>query len=341
MDDLRQNRVYVIGAGFSAGLGYPVLGNLLVQFWDRLGSSPFRDGLARVITFHNPGFNSAEFASFPNVEELLSRLMVNEQLFESSREYEGDFSKRELHELQRLLLLKITDWFHEISEGIDLVQPTNSWLAGFRDHVQQENVAIISFNWDLILDRLLFGETLDEMSYGFPLAPLDRPVLIKPHGSLNWFEDYPGRHLKSRLKFLLTQDGEQAVYGFRKFRAPIGKRDYTPLIVPPVYLKNFDKPVFRSLWRSCVRLLSNANRIVFLGYSMSAADLHAQFILRCGFHRQIEGRLNTAGRRKAAPEVIIVNPDRGAAERTRAIAGPEYQCRWVSRPVSELLWKNL
>ena len=66
-----------------------------MQFWERLGESSFRDSLARAIRFHNPGFNPAEFGSFPNVEELLSRLLVNEQLFDSSREYEGNFTKQE------------------------------------------------------------------------------------------------------------------------------------------------------------------------------------------------------------------------------------------------------
>ena len=194
MFDRQRNRVYVIGAGFSAGLGYPVLGDLLVQFWDRLGESSFRRSLARAISFHNPGFNPAEFGSFPNVEELLSRLMVNEQLFDSSREYEGNFTKQELHELQHLLLLRISDWFHEISHTMHLGERSVPWLGAFRDHVRRENVAIISFNWDLVLDMLLFGDALNEASYGFPLAPFEKPVLIKPHGSLNWFEGEPLMH---------------------------------------------------------------------------------------------------------------------------------------------------
>ena len=340
---MNQKRVYVIGAGFSAGLGYPVLGDLLLQFWNRVGDCAFRDRLTRVIAFHNPGFNCDEFGSFPNMEEFLSQMMVNEQLFDASRTYEGNFTKQELNELQRTLLLKISDWFHEISERVDPDKPRVPWLAAFRDHVQRENVAIISFNWDLVLDKLLFGEELSEISYGFPLQPFKRPVLIKPHGSLNWFEDDLGKYLKSKLKFLLLQEDEEKVYAFRKFRAPKGKREYTPLIVPPVYLKNFDRSVFRNLWRSCTTLLSTAHRVIFLGYSMSVADFHAQFIMRCGFHNQMDGELKGSGRRTPtdAAEVTIVNPDRGAAERTRAIAGPEHKCRWVSTPIADLEWEKL
>jgi phosphoribosylpyrophosphate synthetase len=60
---------------------------------------------------------------------------------------------------------------------------------------------------------------------------------------------------------------------------------------------------------------------------MPTADLHAQFILRCGFHNQHEGELTKAKKRKTATgpaKMIIVNPDQGAANRIAAIAGPAH-----------------
>ena len=186
---------------------------------------------------------------------------------------------------------------------------------------------------------------VDGTSYGFPLHAFERPVLIKPHGSLNWFEDHLGQHIKADRKFLLTGENEKRVYAFRKFRAPqSSKREYTPLIVPPVHSKNFDKPVFRHLWRQCTKLLSTADRVVFLGYSMSTIDFHAQFIMRCGFQNQVDGELVKGGRRGAASgpaEVVVVNPDRTAALRTRGVAGPQHRCRWISRPIASLTWADL
>ena len=75
MNERQQKYVYVIGAGFSAGLGYPLTGDLLSRFWERIDDCSFRDKLKRVIEFHNPGFNCEEFVSFPNVEELLSQML--------------------------------------------------------------------------------------------------------------------------------------------------------------------------------------------------------------------------------------------------------------------------
>lgn len=337
--------MYIIGAGFSASLGYPLTSDLLMQFWHRLDDSQFRNDLQRVISFHNPGFDPDDFGSFPNVEELLSQMMVNEQLFFSSGESEGGFTKAQLAALRRTFLLRIADWFHELSREVKLTRPDLSWLRQFRDHVLRENSAIISFNWDMILDRLLFGGGVDSASYGFPLRPFQRPVLVKPHGSLNWFEDDLGRHIKEERRFLLLQGSDEPVYAFKRFRAPRSStRNYTPMIIPPVYLKSFDRPLFLNLWRKCTQLLSGASRIVFIGYSMSAVDAHAQFILRCGFRNQIEGTLLEGGGRSApvgAADVAIVNPDRAAALRIRAVAGPRHRCRWISKPIGDLAWEDL
>lgn len=49
--------VYVIGAGFSAGLGYPLTFDLLLRLWprlDQLGKKQLRKDLEKVIRFHYP-----------------------------------------------------------------------------------------------------------------------------------------------------------------------------------------------------------------------------------------------------------------------------------------------
>lgn len=50
------------------------------------------------------------------------------------------------------------------------------------------------------------------------------------------------------------------MYTFLPYRAPITKieRKYTPLIVPPVHLKEFDKSIFTALWQETVTVLSTA-----------------------------------------------------------------------------------
>ena len=222
MDDTEQKCVYVVGAGFSKGLDYPLTSELLLQLWNRIEKYPqFKEELGRIIRFHHPRFNCCKPGSFPNVEEFLSEMVVNIELYDSSRPYEGNFTKEDLRRLQQTLLLKISDWFHEISRKTNLSAPSIQWLKKFRDRVRREKAVIISFNWNLILDRLLFGSHLDETSYGFSKESLEGPVLLKPHGSLNWFESDPGRYIKDTKKILIfeKQNKAKVTEPFAKFAA--------------------------------------------------------------------------------------------------------------------------
>lgn len=335
----RRKCVYVIGAGFSAGLGYPLTSDLLFRLWGELDDDLRRD-LLRVVEFHHPGFNEKRFTSYPNIEELLSEMLINEKLFKASRQYDGQFTINDLITLQRELLQSIGNWFHKLSKEVDWNPESGDWLHHFKRRVEDENAAVISFNWDLILDKLLFGDELGENCYRLKSSN-GGPVLLKPHGSLNWFEHETGQHIKGEKRVEIYHgNNETSVYAFLPYRAPVSKkeREYTPLIVPPVHLKEFNKPIFTKLWQDTVSVISTAKKVVFLGYSMPATDLHVQFIMRCGFHNQMEGILKKGGGREpktgVAP-VIIVNPDQSAAKRIAAIAGPKHACSWVSSPVSD------
>ena len=336
--------VYVVGAGFSKGLGYPLTSELLLQLWNRIEDAPqLKEDLTRIIRFHHPRFNCCKPSSFPNVEELLSEMMTNELLYHSSRRFKGKFKMKDLEGIQRKFLLKVSEWFHVISRDVRSSKPAVPWLEAFCDRVRREKAVIISFNWDLTLDELLFGSNLDKSNYGFSKESHDGPVLLKPHGSLNWFENNLGRFLKDDMKILLFERSNKAtkkVYAFREFRAPVSeyKRDYTPLIIPPVYLKKFDNPIFREIWRNCTSYLSTAKRVFFLGYSLPTADYHARFIMRCGFHNQIEGELDKGNRRKdptGPAEVIIVNPDSEASQRIKEMVNPANKCRWFPTQIAD------
>ena len=181
-------------------------------------------------------------------------------------------------------------------------------------------------------------------NYGFSDLMTDGPVLLKPHGSLNWFEDNEGRFLDEKMKIKLfplqtPSKKTDRVYAFKEFRAPRTQhgRIYTPFIVPPVVLKRFEKKIFEPLWKNCVSVLSTAKEVVFLGYSMPSADVHAQFIMRCGFDNQVQGELLDGGRAKptGAAKVTIVNPDGSAARRIARVAGPMSKCKWISAPTAD------
>jgi len=66
--------VYVVGAGLSAGLGFPTVAGLLPGLWDRIGAAGLADDLGKVIRFHHPDFNPSLPDTYPNIERLLSEM---------------------------------------------------------------------------------------------------------------------------------------------------------------------------------------------------------------------------------------------------------------------------
>src|SRR4051812_47694980 len=105
-----RKNVYVIGAGFSQSVGYPLTSELLPKVWRRLGSKT-RDRLEKVINFHHPDFRRGKKTSFPNIEQLLTEIAVNEDMFDASRPAQGNFPRGELASVREELLYEIVKWF--------------------------------------------------------------------------------------------------------------------------------------------------------------------------------------------------------------------------------------
>lgn len=327
--------VYVVGAGLSAGLGFPTVSSLLREIWPRLVAADKADDLARIIRFHHPDFNPALNETFVNVEVLLSEMQANEQLFDSTRAASGGFTSDELIEHRQSFLLEIAAWFHDVQR--EALDRNPRWFSKLADQMLKEDAQIISFNWDLVLDELLFGDNIDQVCYGLTRRLRRGVRLIKPHGSLNWYEHATGKYLRDEKKFKLHGTGADAIYAFKPYRAPTSsQRSYMPLIVPPVFNKEFGGSVFRSLWREAVSVLSTASEVRFLGYSLADADFHARFALRCGFYNQEHGEPDESGTRRAPTgraQVTIVDPNEEVGRRIERAVG--WGCTHIDKTIRQ------
>jgi hypothetical protein len=320
--------VYVIGAGFSAGLGFPLTTELLPFALSAMDDAP-RDQLTKILKFHFPAFEESNYETYPNIEDLLTRIQVNKTLFHASRSLEGRFKERHLDEASTNLLYTITASFHKMLRSAE----EQDWLVQFVAQIKSTNAAIICFNWDLVLDVALTKNEISGELYTESPEIRNQPILLKPHGSLNWYLSEFGQHISVDKREILWGEAEvgetnvawPAAYLFPFAREPkseVGRR-YVPWIVPPTYVKSFDHPFLQQTWRTCVSCLSQAKNVYFLGYSMPEYDFHSEFIFRCGFHNQREGMLRPKGRAKPtnAARVVVVNPSKVATTRISSVLG--------------------
>lgn len=192
------------------------------------------------------------------------------------------------------------------------------------------NSSIITLNYDTLLEQsfeflfknngyidycipLMNYEKSEKLKqYNFWINPRE-PVLvddsenplpfkiIKLHGSLNWkYCNCCGQILLTpwdrkidlvRGKFLGYTYPEGHEYDFY---CPIDGTDFQTLIMPPSYLKSLHHPIITQLLGEASRELRSTKKIVFVGYSLSNADVHIKAL----FKKSISPDM----------EIIVINP---------------------------------
>lgn len=191
--------------------------------------------------------------------------------------------------------------------------------------------SVVTFNWDLLLDLYLnpvFVNTSRRLAHwhyhDFLVSALGMPsmsrtprelsevpsrsgMLLKLHGSLNWFQctnsKCPG---SSEIAF--DQDAEHCLRRATgiHFGGEACKRcgsDTIPLLIPPLLRKPIsDNWIIRSAWGHARARLLEAKRAVIIGFSAAGTDFYATWLLR-----------STLGLREDV-EVFVVDPANDGAD---------------------------
>jgi hypothetical protein len=177
--------------------------------------------------------------------------------------------------------------------------------------------SIISFNYDLLIDRALKEEgsgkwnavdgypcrcsgVEDSAAYWQPRGA-DRPIqdsiaLLKPHGSLNWTpvpEDCPASGIS------LTE--------------PPFDPDKM-LVLPPAWVKPINYFPLREVWAQAWGFLSRSKVLIVAGYSLPQTDMWAQALLRAAAMARAQGGRSFAN-------IIVANPDDSVCAKVVSVVG--------------------
>jgi hypothetical protein len=181
-------------------------------------------------------------------------------------------------------------------------------LLSFAQGCLQAGNTCVTFNYDDIFDRALYDASCagtngwhPDTGYGFVLpssatcvragtlrtlpAPL---LLLKLHGSLNWRLKLGAPASAAMDALVHHEDWSADASSAARLDPEQVERHLAPgrFIVPPVFATTAvnDRPILGRLWTLAHQALGQAERVVFLGYSMPAADVAAAFLFReaCG-----------------------------------------------------------
>lgn len=182
----------------------------------------------------------------------------------------------------------------------------NEDLDKFARICLEKGASFITFNYDDVLDQALWEVNKiltvptdkpywhPDGGYGFFCRPSEQTIvdtnqimdrtnmlLLKLHGSLNW---RIRKGYESPLSIDAVVHHEPWLPSLRGERIDTNLIDIhlepEPFIVPPILTKDslIKQPILRLLWAIAYQKLSEADNIVFIGYSMPITDIATSFL---------------------------------------------------------------
>lgn len=304
-------RVFIVGAGFSKAVAdLPLTSEMTKRFQEVLEDSRLRgdesgilwgESIFRFWTDLEKQFlelplrkagnnsrvlNSNYWTNFESVLTFIDLNLNNEvqgRFKDSEKEYSSNgpgymFFGDNSHCLEEVRWSITTYLYRALING----KPDEAVLTRFTESWLNDGDTVISFNYDLVLERFLFKQRrwFPRDGYGLegfnnsipPVNPeFQKPSqikLLKLHGSLNWDDQFRLRWSDdSRISFFPNYLLEETRYLF-PYQGKHGSEGW----IPPSWIKRYEPKLLLHIWRQAAKALSRAEEIIVIGYSLPEED---------------------------------------------------------------------
>jgi hypothetical protein len=282
--------IYVMGAGASRHVGYPLAADMGRELIDFMLSSP--DSTGRIYA----EYLVDKFGVPSNFEDLITELQDRLEALKDSHPA-SEARKEYLRLGTRLgyLSTSLREWFYGIR-----CNPAPAY-SQFADLIVKSGDVIVTFNYDDSLDRELrrAGKWDVSQGYGFQLGLDERPSdvqLLKLHGSINWLVSVFGGATPASGVFAVANwsslgdhpvihNADLDFLGYKDFSGFTYKSGGAfPCLILPGRSKRFyyDTSLGREysdfwdlLWRQAMFRIKRAEKMVICGYSLLPVDERA------------------------------------------------------------------
>lgn len=298
------NTIFILGAGASYKAGVPLMANFLdvaenlwktgkVQQFEKQFENVFK-GRSELQQVH-----SKAQLNIQNIESVFVAFEMGKTLQKF-----GEFKDTEIDDLvasmKSVILATIETKleFHTTERRIYPPEPYGEFVDMIdklkNQSVSKQNVAIITFNYDLALDFALYHKGI-ELYYGLEEKPRNDLIpFLKLHGSLNWAQcsecesvvpwylsDY---YLTRRLNLSRSSKTYKLRIGSKIGQHKHGNHKVLsePLIAPPTWSKSEYYKVLSPVWSCAAKELSDAENIFVIGYSLPESDSFFRYLYALG-----------------------------------------------------------
>jgi len=167
-------------------------------------------------------------------------------------------------------------------------------------------VSVLSTNWDIMLDTSIKQEiedrfpdkaVVDYCCYISSFYPQDETVkpglemlgkggfnvkYLKLHGSLNWLQCPSCQRVYVDMSNKIAINQYEAKEKCRHCQKNLGESDsheLTSNLIMPTFLKNLNNTQYKLIWQNAGVELSEASKIIFIGYSLPMANFEMRELL--------------------------------------------------------------
>ncbi|MCP5063103.1 MAG: hypothetical protein GY936_11660 [Ignavibacteriae bacterium] len=308
---LHRDVVFVMGAGASHPDGVPLQKHILPMILsgenEEIKNSVIGEA---VLEFINDNFEySSEEKQYPQLEAVFGFL---DYFIQQNESLNSKYTHNKIVEIKEYLI-KLIHYIVNLE-----THKKSKYYHFFWEAIEKynKNISIITLNYDTLLEQafdflfkksgyidycthLMNYDRIDKLKeFNFWINPRE-PVevnndenpssfkIIKLHGSLNW------KYCNCCNQTLLTpwdrtidlQKGKFLGFTFPEkeryeYVCPLDDTEFQTLIMPPSYLKSLNQPVISQLISEASREIRDAKKIVFVGYSLSDADVHIKALFK-------------------------------------------------------------
>lgn len=308
--------VIILGAGFSVGTHLPMQNSLLNDIDTFVTGSTNTDLKTQWKSFtlffkNNIGSDIRTYL----IEDLFTIfdncLIENEQFRGRNLRIISKANQALLHTMRDYLIHTIdANYKSQVGSFKKYSQLALELLKLRKKFGDEDKVSIISLNWDNYFEKMLTyristhnalykNVSLDYCTYdyNFSYQRNSHPSImkkaygktnfkiLKPHGSVNWgYCSNCGRLYISYGK-KIAKEFECTKYCNKTYSRQV---KLSPIMITPTYLKDLTNMHLKSIWSNSSIEISEADRLVFIGYSLRPEDFYFRYMLAKNFKTKAE-----------------------------------------------------
>ena len=313
---LFRKNVYILGAGFSANAGAPVMRDFIEQ------AKLLRDDVRLGLPSEDQKTFGRVFKRLGELRGAQARMTIDveniEHLF-SLLDMDIDFGGKNASSLRQDLIFLILRTLERTIQTENLSR--RAWGMPIRDPVDDKQTltrglianyvelfsafasrrwtggnqgipddgkcrdTIITMNYDCLVDDCLAKMGVQPRYWlKDPRLPKDfercryEITVLKLHGSANWFK-CNSEQCRGKIIIAGGTPAKRLEYFYGQYCPECQRSTAEPVIVPPTWAKGGNSEILRPVWSEALRALREAGRIFIMGYSMPTTDEFFRYML--------------------------------------------------------------